>query len=348
MRVFLDFGIIGSLVVNHLGNLVAGEEAQIKFAAYGDWGGNNSDLRKTVDAVASLLPDRDFLLLTGDNAYPAGFTSVDDRQFSVFTDVVASGVSYPHYMVLGNHDYMGDVNTELLFATKDSRWILPSRYYQKSIVKGDVSICLLVIDTVRFDNDQAAWLSSQLQTPECDTRTSWTVVSGHYPIWSAGMYGDSRTLTETLLPILHTYNVQIYICGHEHLHEVFYDGKVIQIVSGATALTRAAVKFREHPTQVWGVSGLNVAGFIKAVAARDSLQLSVISSNSRKPFVEFAVTRGSTRESQFGHINWSYIDSNRDAAIAEASTEPNKSSSAPFMNLWLLSCIFLLFSFSIS
>ena len=292
-------------------------EDQIEFVAYGDWGKGTSDLQATINSVATIVPDRDFVLLMGDNAYPAGFNSPTDPQFSVFRDIVADKVTYPHYLVLGNHDYMGDINAQIEFAKSEPRWILPSRYYKQMVESPGVSICLLVIDTVNFDSDQVTWLTTQLETPECNTNNAWTIVSGHYPIWSSGTYRDSPELKAVLLPILHQFNVQLYLCGHEHHHEVFYDGKVVQVASGSSAVPNNPLQFQPHSQQIWGVSGKNTMGFIHLSSMTDSIIVRIVSSRSQKAFVEFTITRDGDRESMFGHIHWSYTDSNADAVIAD-------------------------------
>jgi tartrate-resistant acid phosphatase type 5 len=291
--------------------------SSIDFAVYGDWGSDTSALRSTVRAVASRLPGRNFVILAGDNAYPAGFSSVNDPQFDLFDSVVASGVSYPHYMILGNHDYMGSIEAQLDYAKRDSRWVLPSRYYKQTMDRNGVKLCLLFIDTVNFDDAQASWLSTQLRGDDCFWENAWPIVVGHYPIWSSGAYTDDHRLVETLLPILRQNHVQLYLSGHEHLHEVFYDDVVVQVTSGASCCSRSARTFQPHSNQIWGVSGANIFGFIQISATVDNIDVEIVSSQSGRSFVHFTINRSSTKDSMFGHIDWSYQNSNKDAPIAD-------------------------------
>lgn len=302
-----------------ISQLFSVSQARIEFAAYGDWGSASVDLAQTVSSVASVVPNRDFVILLGDNAYPAGFTSVNDPQFDTFSNVVASGVSYPHYMLLGNHDYVGSISAQIEYGTKDPRWVLPSTYYKETIEKDGVSLCLIMIDTVKFDDTQALWLSDQLNQSDCNPSTHWVIVNGHYPIWSAGIYSDSSTLKRKLLPILHEYGVQLYLCGHEHLHEVLYDGKVVQVVSGASAEPRSGRTFKDHPNMIWGASGKSIMGFIHVTVTKDSLQVHITSSDSLDDLLAFSITRDATKQSMFSHLDSSNVALKDDSYKGQAT-----------------------------
>jgi 3',5'-cyclic AMP phosphodiesterase CpdA len=281
------------------------------FVAFGDWGYNSSALLETMAAVNAVSSARDFVLLLGDNAYPEGFSSADDPQFSVFTDIVAAGTSIPHYVVLGNHDYLGNVAAQIEYSAVDSRWNLPTNYYKEVLFKDGVRLCMLFVDTNQFDSSQAAWLNGQLRGADCDTSTGWTIVSGHHPIWSAGMYSDSYELKQELLPLLREYNVTLYLCGHEHLHEIFYDGKVTQVVSGAAAMPRRPIRFGTHNLQIWGSSGFDKAGFMRLLVSSDSVEVHFVSSATREDLVSFTMTRDATSDSMFGHIEWLNVDAGK-------------------------------------
>ena len=298
--------------------LISPITGKFEFTAMGDWGLRTSTLQRTIDAIGTLVPDRDFALLLGDNAYPAGFRDLNDPQFSLFTDVVAGNSKLQHHMILGNHDYVGNISSEIAFSQVDSRWDLPSRYYRRLYETDGVKLCLLFIDTIEFDQPQVDWLRQQLTTAECETNTAWTIVSGHYPIWTTGNYHDSPELKAQLVPLLQEFKVPLYLCGHEHLHEVFFDGVTVQVVSGANADPRAAREFRQHEYQVWGVSGVTIAGFVRIVATTSELEVHIPSSYSLRDFITFSIPRIPIGKAMFSHINWSYTQSNRDAWIAEA------------------------------
>ena len=221
-----------------------------------------------------------------------------------------------YHVALGNHDYMSSVTAQVAYSQVNSAWDMPHEYYRRVHVKLGVTVCLIVIDTINWNSDQADWVETQLGTPECDTKVSWTIVAGHYPIWSSANYSDDDNLKSQLLPLLHQYNVQLYMCGHEHLHGIFYDGSLIQVISGAVAETRAAIQFKPHAEQIWGVSGTDIIGYLKLSASYDSIGVRITSARSDWDFQTFNLTRDGTRESMFGHISWSYQNSNADASVA--------------------------------
>jgi 3',5'-cyclic AMP phosphodiesterase CpdA len=315
----------------------------IEFVAYGDWGQKGDELVQTVQSVASSVPNRDFVILLGDNFYPQGVQTVDSLDFEMFTDIVAAGVTYPHYVILGNHDHAGNIGAQMLFSDRDSRWVMPSKNYKQTISKDGVDLCLLMIDTITFDAAQASWLSSQLSLPDCDPASKWVIVNGHYPIWSAGLYGDTKNLKAMLLPILHQHGVQLYLCGHEHLHEVFHEGKLVQVVSGATAAPRPARTFKDHPNQIWGLSGLAVLGFIHITATTEMLDVRIISTFSQKEFLRFSITHDATKESMFSHVKWNRNNSNADAWKSSSVSRGDSGTSWKGMSSrrWLGAIVFI-------
>merc|ERR1712160_7410 len=56
------------------------------------------------------------------------------------------------------------------------------------------------------------WIEQQLSERTAD----FLWVAGHYPIYSAGDDGTTKTLVEQLLPLLKKYGAH-YICGHDHM-----------------------------------------------------------------------------------------------------------------------------------
>lgn len=69
------------------------------------------------------------------------------------------------------------------------------------------------------------------------TRVPYIIVSGHHEVWSIGHVGPVQCLVDRLRPLLHTYNVTAYFCGHEHdmqyLRDDYLGSSVGYVVSGA-------------------------------------------------------------------------------------------------------------------
>jgi tartrate-resistant acid phosphatase type 5 len=294
-------------------------QAAIRFAAFGDWGQDTGSFSEVKSMLQKNSPSRNFTLLLGDNFYGVGVTSVNDPLFRLFTDLADSGPSTPYHVVLGNHDYMGNVSAQIEYSAIHTQWDMPSNYYKRVYQSDGVKVCLFMIDTVKVDTSQVLWLSENLGSDDCSGSTTWRIVAGHYPIWSAGIYYDSTELKTLVLPLLHQHKVHMYLCGHEHLHEVFSDGQIVQIVSGATAQMRAEIQFRPHSQMVWGVSGPTINGYLDIHARKEKLDISVVSAKDGSSLGIFEIQR-------------SVDDAITLREIAPANTTTTKSSSIP--TLW--------------
>jgi len=85
--------------------------------------------------VAANQVNARFVISTGDNFYCCGVASVDDYQWiSSFENVFRShSLQIPWYVALGNHDYQGNVQAEMIMEKKSQRWKMPKRYYTRVI-----------------------------------------------------------------------------------------------------------------------------------------------------------------------------------------------------------------------
>lgn len=319
-------------------------KAETEFTAIGDWGYRNAFLKKTVSSMNTVSPLRDFCILLGDNSYPNGVSSVDDPKLNLFQDFVAGDSTLKHHVILGNHDYMQSVDAQIQYSARDQRWDLPSRFYSRIHDKDGVKICMLFIDTIVFNASQVEWVEQELNQSECKSEMTWRIVSGHYPIWSTGIYNDDENLKSLLLPILEANKVHLYLSGHEHLHEVFYNGKIVQVTSGAAADPRASIQFKPHDFQIWGVSGRDVDGFIRVRGSKNALHVSVFSAESNREFTNFNITRDGNKDSMFGHINWSYINSNHDANVAHDGSASDSNNSISIIRISSLQFVSILTS----
>lgn len=78
---------------------------------------------------------------------------------------------------------------------------------------------------------QLQWLEQVLASSTAD----WLVVAGHYPVYSAGEHGNTAELLTDVLPLLKKYDVDAYICGHDHTMQHLQDSGVHFFLSGAGA-----------------------------------------------------------------------------------------------------------------
>lgn len=202
------------------------------FLAFGDGGFGTEAQFQTARAMASVCKKNPchFALLLGDNFYPNGVSSISDSQWKKKFEDPYSGLEFPFYPNLGNHDYLGNVQAQIDYSHENKKWHLPSRFYQFQFCEVD----FFVIDTERFDEDQKQWLKEALSL----SRARWKVVSGHRPIYSHGGHGNSSLLQKELLPILRE-KVDFYFSGHDHDLEYISKGYRPEfVISGAVAESR--------------------------------------------------------------------------------------------------------------
>jgi tartrate-resistant acid phosphatase type 5 len=225
------------------------------FLALGDWGLRSESLTTTIDKInakffATAYPLKGVFLL-GDNFYPRGIRqdlSIRDPQFNLFSDLVAAqapqGLRF--YSVLGNHDWMGDTRAQISFSTFDTRWVFPALYYFQRFALDHVSVCVWFIDTETFASDagQQGWFRESLASER--STCAWTIVNGHYPVFTGGEYTGCSILAryrQSVLPIIRANNIDLYFSGHEHQSQILKedDFNTVYVVAGAVSDMRGVI-----------------------------------------------------------------------------------------------------------
>ncbi|KAJ3674113.1 hypothetical protein LUZ60_006105 [Juncus effusus] len=222
----------------------------------GDWGRkgtyNQSKVSYQMGVIGKEL-DIDYVISTGDNFYENGLTGVKDSQFEEsFSDIyTAQSLKTPWYLVLGNHDYRGDVLAQLdpILRKKDERFICMRNFIVNSGV-----VDFFMVDTTPFQEsywtnpgtDKYDWrqvaprdtyisnLLQELDGALKESKAQWKFVVGHHTMRSVSDHGDTQELLELLLPILKENDVDMYINGHDHCleHISSNDSKLQYITSG--------------------------------------------------------------------------------------------------------------------
>ncbi|KAL9248053.1 hypothetical protein vseg_021416 [Gypsophila vaccaria] len=216
------------------------DDGSLSLLVIGDWGRHGAYNQSLVAAQMGKVGeelDVDFIISTGDNFYDDGLTGVNDPAFTEsFTNIyTAPSLHKKWYNVLGNHDYRGDVLSQLSpkLKEKDPRWICLRSY----IVNTDI-VDLFFVDTTPFQDKyfkghkhkydwrgvlpRQKYLSNLLKDVDQALKRSkatWKFVIGHHTIMSAGHHGNTQELVQQLLPILKDNNVDLYINGHDHCLE---------------------------------------------------------------------------------------------------------------------------------
>jgi acid phosphatase len=214
-------------------------------------------------------------LMLGDNFYPNGVTSVNDKKFQTLFEVPYAPLNIPFYVALGNHDYQigGNAQAQVNYTQKSQIWNMPAKYYQFKIKETE----FFVMDTNKILNDknQQTWLAASLAR----STAKWKVVTGHHPIYSGGKHGTDPKMVDTILPMLCQANVDFYLSGHDHHLEVSKSGcKTQLVISGAAASIRDV-----NPTPQT-VFAKDVIGFSHMLIGNDKITLRMVEQDNSELF----------------------------------------------------------------
>ncbi|MBN2402365.1 MAG: metallophosphoesterase [Spirochaetes bacterium] len=216
-----------------------------------------------------------FVILLGDNFYIGELTSVNDPIFNeLFVEMYDKIVlNVPFYAILGNHDYMRDINVQIAYTDVSDRWYMPDRYYTFSYTLADSTrIDFFVIDTTPIasgldESAQIAWLQEKLSK----SNARWKIVAGHHPIYSNGHYGNNQIMLENIEPLLQAYKVDLYFNGHDH------DLEIIEPINGLVhAISGGGAKMRSVSCGENTVYSASILGFMAVRISRDSADIQVV------------------------------------------------------------------------
>ena len=199
----------------------------VNLLSMGDWGTGQPEQGKVAQAMAAYITVAkvpfDGMLLVGDNFYvkiPGGIQ--DPVWQTVFEKMYDPAVlNFPFYAVLGNHDYKDGkdaIELEYTKAHPESRWKLPARWYRVDFPPTHPQVTAIMLDSDKDElgkdrwNEEKHWLDAELAKP----RGRWTLCCAHHPLFSNGGHGDNGVLQQEWGPLLVKYNVDFYICGHDH------------------------------------------------------------------------------------------------------------------------------------
>lgn len=234
-------------------------QKELRFFVVGDFGTADAASFEVAQAMG-VLPQPDFIVATGDHVYPNGPKSnkdIDRNWDSIFLTDHTPSLRVPWYLVLGNHDYEGDVSLQLKY--DNPYWNMPSEYYHRSFECGDREVDFYFIDTTpylalvdqkvfwkfglfphyycmttfskAYADTQLKWLRDSLRNSK---PSSIRVVVGHYNIFTSGSHHEcEKIMSQTFLPIFEEFDVHMYFNGHDHIAEHCSDGKTHFFTSGA-------------------------------------------------------------------------------------------------------------------
>ncbi|MAE70130.1 MAG: hypothetical protein CME06_06635 [Gemmatimonadetes bacterium] len=177
--------------------------------AWGDLGTHEASaqsVRMATDDAPSIL------LHAGDLAYAGGDQRVWDRWFRMIEPLAAT---VPYMPAPGNHEYERGRGC----STYSARFYLPGneRYYTTRWGSVDV----LFLDTeedLSLGSVQYRFAEGALAGFDTDSER-WKLIVLHKPLWSSGRHGSSPKIARALTPLLHRYDVDLVLAGHDHNFE---------------------------------------------------------------------------------------------------------------------------------
>ena len=277
-------------IPNNIGELQQLDEG-LNFLIVGDWGreGNHGQNETAFQmGITAETLSADFVISTGDNFYGAGVSSISDPLWpNSFIQVYDNAsLQIPWYVVLGNHDYDGNIEAQIAATNIIPRWNLPAHYYRQlmPLEQGDTAL-LLFLDTnplhdPYYNNPnhkvleqdstvQLLWVDSLLTT---HANARWKIVVGHHPCYTSGKRVDNVPhVRHHLEPLFKKHAVDAYFCGHEHdLQHQKPDGVTHYFVSGAGS------KVRETGSIDITLFSKSISGFMAASLNSDTLKIQAV------------------------------------------------------------------------
>jgi hypothetical protein len=179
--------------------------SRFTFAVVGDFGSGTSDETAVASLIESWHPD--FVLTTGDNAYPMGSKDVLDRDiFGPYAAVMRESAWFP---ALGNHDVEtdnGKPELEAFHSLGNERWY--------RFTWGNAAIVVLDSDTsVAPGSPQLRFARGALARRSCFRFAAW-----HHPPWEPPGRSISPGLRRNIVPLVQKDGVQIVFVGHLHAY----------------------------------------------------------------------------------------------------------------------------------
>lgn len=191
---------------------------ELRIAAVGDFGTGDQhqeEVMQLLDAICS-KQGLDAILLLGDNVYMDGVKSVDDPKWKPIIELAFNKPclkDIPLFPVLGNHDYKGNADAQILYSNHNPQWNFPQRNY--SVTYGDL-VTFVGIDTNVADicGDPNECVFDFLRDQQRKSKAQWKVAFGHHPLRSSSSKHPDTVQGRLLSAIMCDYDS--YIAGHSH------------------------------------------------------------------------------------------------------------------------------------
>lgn len=263
----------------------------IYFIAIGDQGTGEPGQHRVARLMSekALRDSLHFVLTLGDNIYDDGVRSANDPQWKTKFEEVYNlpGLDVPFYPTLGNHDYHKNrAAFQVAYARVNPKWKMPAKYYTFTRpLDREHTVQFFALDTTPLVSKDTPERQAQLQWLERELQAStatWKIAFGHHPVFSYGEHGHESRMIRDVRPLFEKYDVDLYICGHDHDRQLLKPvAGVHYVVSGTGAKSRDT---EYGPLTVFAATNL---GFVYFRLSHHLMHLQFIDGEGR---VEFAHT----------------------------------------------------------
>lgn len=210
---------------------VGSSGTSLGFIVVGDTGNANASQAKVAAAMSLWCKSHrcDFVMLTGDNFYPSGVTSISDPQWQTAFETPFAALDIPFYASLGNHDYGDDgegkdealAHNQVRYSTVSSKWKMPATRYH--VRQGPVELFAADTNLAVWGDDSP--MRAEFQNWTAASTAPWKIAFGHHPYFSNGPHGNAgnnegvagrglalKEFFETSV----CGKVDVYVAGHDH------------------------------------------------------------------------------------------------------------------------------------
>lgn len=188
----------------------------------------------------------------GDVIYPYGLTDVKDTRYETkfsgpYKPLIESNFFKQFHIVLGNHDYKGNIWVWSELAKIHPYLFAPSLYYVE-VFKG---LCFFTLDSnhymhlTDFKNQkrEIEWLDYQIKNLKSSNSCQATLAFAHHPYISSGFHGNAAKALANFYENHVVGKVDFLITGHDHQlsDEGSYQGTKL-LVSGAASESKGVLR----------------------------------------------------------------------------------------------------------
>ena len=193
----------------------------MKLIIVGDTGSGEIEQYKVAKGIQKNVKENKInkIIITGDNIYEKGVKNIDDIQFINKFEKPYQKIKSQFYLLLGNHDYLGDHQAQIEYTKRSKKWNMPDYYY--SIKQKPCEIFMLNTNLNELSNtERIKQLEDMIQKIKI-SKEKYKIVCGHHTWRSVGGHGDGDRLFEIFMQELYKQApFDMYICGHDHCKSV--------------------------------------------------------------------------------------------------------------------------------